>query len=117
MVRIEFADQPDFDALKAFTEMANWAIDWIVEEVIRQKNWRSLFARKGGSNNVREEERHHCRYIKYPAPGRSLLLLRSRRRRFQSGVGKTPAAVRTPRRHHRMARPQYQRRDGLEGRY
>jgi hypothetical protein len=32
----------DIDTLKTFFEKENRAIDWIVEEVIRQKNWLSL---------------------------------------------------------------------------
>src|SRR5262249_361657 len=32
----------DLDTLKTFIEKANKAIDWIVEEIFRQKNWRSL---------------------------------------------------------------------------
>jgi tetratricopeptide (TPR) repeat protein len=32
----------DFDTLHTFIEKANKAIDWIVEEIFRQKNWRSL---------------------------------------------------------------------------
>ena len=32
----------DFDTLKTFIDKANKAIDWIAEEVFRQKNWRSL---------------------------------------------------------------------------
>jgi tetratricopeptide (TPR) repeat protein len=32
----------DFDTLHIFIEKTNKAIDWIVEEIFRQKNWRSL---------------------------------------------------------------------------
>src|SRR5262249_19488245 len=32
----------DFETPRTVTEKANKAVDWIVEEVIRQKNWRSL---------------------------------------------------------------------------
>jgi conflict system STAND superfamily ATPase len=32
----------DFDTLHTFIEKTNKAIDWIVEEIFRQKNWRSL---------------------------------------------------------------------------
>src|SRR5262245_5636782 len=32
----------DFDTPSTFIEKANKAIDWIVEEIFRQKNWRSL---------------------------------------------------------------------------
>jgi len=34
----------DFDTLKTFFEKTTKAIDWIVEEIVRQKNWRSLLA-------------------------------------------------------------------------
>ncbi len=32
----------DFDTLKTLNDKVNRAIDWIVEEIFRQKNWRSL---------------------------------------------------------------------------
>jgi len=32
----------DLDTPSTFIEKANKAIDWIVEEIFRQKNWRSL---------------------------------------------------------------------------
>ena len=32
----------DFEIIRAVIEKANKAVDWIVEEIIRQKNWRSL---------------------------------------------------------------------------
>ncbi|HKE04369.1 MAG TPA: tetratricopeptide repeat protein [Blastocatellia bacterium] len=34
----------DFDTPKTFFEKTTKAIDWIVEEIVRQKNWRSLLA-------------------------------------------------------------------------